>query len=228
MVSFARAKHYNSLLRETYGINSPGVYTNSYNLWPLKFVSNLYNLTSSINQNIQIKLHTFTPVTSVTSSPKSIVATGQDKKWIVVTPRGSLSCKTIIHATNAYASYLLPQLQDRITPTRGQMFAVRAKTSLDRLKKHAWQANWGFEYWFPRPEETGEDEEYKPPLVMLGGGRDTAGHKLDQFTVDDSVLNGQVRKTLKDFLPGLYNETGLFEEGKDAEMEWVRLTVIKC
>ena len=145
-----------------------------------------------------------------------------------MTPRGSLSCKTIIHATNAYASYLLPQLQDRIIPTRGQMFAVRAKTSLDRLEKHAWQANWGFEYWFPRPQETGEDEEYKPPLVMLGGGRDTAGPNLDQFTVDDSVLNGLVRKTLKDFLPNLYNETDLFEEGKDAEMEWVRLTVIKC
>jgi len=40
-------------------------------------------------------------------------------------------------------------------------------------------------------------------LVMLGGGRDTAGPNLDQFTVDDSVLNGLVRKTLKDFLPSL-------------------------
>jgi hypothetical protein len=36
-----------------------------------------------------------------------------------------------------------------------------------------------------------------------------------------------VSKTLKDFLPGLYAETGLFEEGRDAEMEWVSLVIIR-
>jgi glycine/D-amino acid oxidase-like deaminating enzyme len=133
-----------------------------------------------------------------------------------------MTCKNIIHATNAYASYLLPQFQHRVIPTRGQLFAVRAKSSLDRLKHHSWQANWGNEYWFARPEDpVGVGEEYKPPLVLLGGGRDTAGPGLDQYTMDDSVINNRVSKTLKGFLPNLYSDTGLFEKDKEAEMQWV-------
>ncbi|KAJ3560323.1 hypothetical protein NP233_g10911 [Leucocoprinus birnbaumii] len=193
---------------KTYGVNSSGLSTDGYNLWPLKFVSNLYNLSSTSNLNVKFKLHTLTPVTAVTPSD-------QDTKWVLATPRGSLSCNTVIHATNAYASYLLPQLQDRITPTRGQMFAVRAQSSLERLQRHSWVANYGNEYWFPRPEESG-----KLPLVLLGGGRDTAESGSEEYTTDDSVLNARVSETLKGFLPGLYAGTGIFKEGRDAEMQW--------
>ncbi|KAJ3560769.1 hypothetical protein NP233_g10617 [Leucocoprinus birnbaumii] len=192
---------------KTYGVNSSGLSTDGYNLWPLKFVSNLYNLSSTSNSNVKFKLHTLTPVTAVTPSD-------QDTKWVLATPRGSLSCNTVIHATNAYASYLLPQLQDRIIRTRGQMFAVRAQSSLERLQRHSWVANHGNEYWFPRPEESG-----KLPLVLLGGGRDTAEPGSEEYTMDDSVLNARVGETLKGFLPGLYAGTGMFEEGRDAEMQ---------
>ncbi|KXN84904.1 hypothetical protein AN958_11930 [Leucoagaricus sp. SymC.cos] len=205
-----------------YGINHSGVFFPSYNLWPLKFVSNLYNLSASANPRVKVKLHTLTPVTAISSSHSSSSApSNQDTRWIVSTPRGNLSCKTVLHATNAYSSFLLPQFSNRIIPTRGQMFVVRAKASLERLKRHSWDANQGYEYWFARPE--GKDKhgkEYQPPLVLLGGGRDTAGPGLDQYTMDDSVLNERVSKTLKEFLPNLYAGTGLFEEGRDAEMEW--------
>ncbi|KAF9445786.1 DAO-domain-containing protein [Macrolepiota fuliginosa MF-IS2] len=204
---------------ETYGANYSGVFFPSYNLWPLKFVSGLHNITSSTESFLKLKLHTLTPVTSIDSALPSNSAS-KHTKWIVTTPRGALTCKNIIHATNAYAPYLLPQFQDRIIPTRGQIIALRAKTSLDRLQRLSWQANLGYEYWFPRPEEKSEDGECKPPLVILGGGRDTAGPGLDQYTVDDSVLNGRVSKTLREFLPDLFACTGMFEEGREPEMEW--------
>lgn len=173
---------------------------------------------------MKLKLHTLTPVTSIDSAPLPSDSTSsrQDTKWTVTTPRGALTCKNIIHATNAYTPYLLPQLQGKIIPTRGQIIALRAKASLDRLQRHSWDANWGYEYWFPRPEERNENsEDYKPPLVILGGGRDTAGPGLDQHTVDDSVLNDRVSKTLKSFLSDLFAGTGMFEERKEPEMEWV-------
>lgn len=204
---------------QTYGANYPGVFFPSYNLWPLKFVSGLYNISSgSTKTPFKLKLHTLTPVTSV--HPSSPSPTCGLKKWTVTTPRGALTCKNVIHATNAYAPYLLPQFQDRIIPTRGQIIALRANSSLERLQRRSWQANWGYEYWFPRPEEK-DETEYKPPLVILGGGRDTAGPGLDQYTMDDSVLNERVGKTLRVFLPDLFTGTGMFEEGKEPEMEWV-------
>ncbi len=211
---------------QTYGANYPGVFFPSYNLWPLKFVSGLYNISSSSTKaSFKLKLHTLTPVTSVrlSSSP----STSEDKKWIVTTPRGALTCKNVIHATNAYASYLLPHLQERIIPTRGQIVALRAKASLERLQRRSWQANWGYEYWFSRPEER-VGKEYKPPLVILGGGRETAGPELDQYTMDDSVLNDRVGKTLREFLPDLFGGTGMFEEGGEPEMEWVSTRGLPC
>ncbi|KAJ3562520.1 hypothetical protein NP233_g9517 [Leucocoprinus birnbaumii] len=209
-----------TMLQAYAGVDAPGMYTDSYNLWPLKFVSNLYELTSA-SANLTTKLHTLTPVISITISELPATASDETDRWVATTLRGSLSCKVVIHATNAYASYLLPQLRDQIIPTRGQMFAVRAKTSLDRLERHAWQANWDYEYWFPRPEEKSTDSgEYHPPLVILGGGRDTAGPGLEQYTMDDSVLNERVSNTLKNFLPNLYAGTGMFEEVREAEMEW--------
>lgn len=102
------------------------------------------------------------------------------------------------------------------------MIALRAKSSLGRLQRHSWGANWGYEYWFPRPEEHSDNATTRePPLVLLGGGRDTAGPMQEQYTMDDSVLNEAVSKTLKRFLPDLWNGTDLFEPGREPEMEWV-------
>lgn len=59
--------------------------------------------------------------------------------------------------------------------------------------------------------------------MILGGGRDTAGPMQDQYTMDDSVLNENVSKTLKRFLPDLWAGTDMFEEGREPEMEWVSM-----
>lgn len=207
---------------QTYGVNYSGVLFPSHNLWPLKFASGLYNISSgSTNVPFKLKLHTFTPVTSVHPSSPS-PARGL-KKWILTTPRGALTCKNVIHATNAYASYLLPHFQDRIIPTRGQVVALRANSSLERLQRHSWSAIGGNEYWFPRPEEK-DGEGCKPPLVIFGGGRDEAGPGSEQYTTDDSVLNENVGKILRGFLPDLFAGTGMFEEGREPEMEWVSST----
>ncbi|EKM77231.1 hypothetical protein AGABI1DRAFT_43824 [Agaricus bisporus var. burnettii JB137-S8] len=208
-------------MMERYGVDYPGVFFPSHNLWPLKLVTLLYDSSLSRSSS-KVKLHTLTPVTSVLPSTlEGHTFPQRESKWTVETPRGSLNCNNIIHATNAYASYLLPQYQDQIIPTRGQMAALRAKSSLDRLLHHSWGANWGYEYWFPRPEEISDSVETRnPPLVLLGGGRDTAGPMQEQYTMDDSVISEKVSKTLNRFLPELWNGTDLFEEGREPEMEW--------
>lgn len=69
--------------------------------------------------------------------------TDNSSTYTVVTNRGSISCSRVVHATNAYASYLLPFLAgpDGIIPTRGQVMATRASVGSDQIKKPSWSGN---------------------------------------------------------------------------------------
>ncbi|KAJ9101219.1 hypothetical protein QFC21_003438 [Naganishia friedmannii] len=59
-------------------------------------------------------IFTHTPALSVTAS------TDFEGSWIVNTPRGSIRSRKIVHATNAYASAILPEMEGLITPTKAQ------------------------------------------------------------------------------------------------------------
>lgn len=164
--------------------------------------------------NIRVHLHTRTPVTAVDGSPGD---------WIVRTPRGTISTPIVIHATNGYASYLLPHLAglEGVVPVRGQVLALRADVSASALTSSSWLANDGFEYWFPRPVK----DEGELPIVILGGGRESTGPTFETFESDDSVLNPIVGATLRKFLPAVFPDT--YEAGGESEvlMEWVQLSL---
>jgi glycine/D-amino acid oxidase-like deaminating enzyme len=214
----------------------PAVYWRGYNLWPLKFVTHLYNVAAQFSST-SISLHTRTPVHSISASgnPK--------RRWTLATPRGSVDCSYVIHATNAYAPHLLPHLRgpDGIVPTRGQVFALRAAAGTQQLSMSGWIVHGGGdEYWFPRPVKSSKlAEDVKPPtnegqspfslqraseeehpIVILGGAREAAaGHEV--YITDDSTVNAEVGRELRDFLPGVF--PAYYEKGREPEMEWVRL-----
>lgn len=60
-------------------------------------------------------IYTHTPALSVTESSES------EASWVVNTSRGSITAGKVVHATNAYASALLPELKGMITPTKGEL-----------------------------------------------------------------------------------------------------------
>ncbi|KAF9264490.1 FAD dependent oxidoreductase [Marasmius fiardii PR-910] len=68
-----------------------------------------------------LQLYTQTPVTSV--SPVS-----SSSQWTVSTPRGSITTNIVIHATNAFAATLIPDLREYITPTRAQAHTLLPPT----------------------------------------------------------------------------------------------------
>ncbi|KAJ3986189.1 FAD dependent oxidoreductase-domain-containing protein [Lentinula detonsa] len=191
-----------------YGVHYPGARYGGHNLWPLKLVTHLYNFAKF---KMPLSLHTSTPVSTI--SPNKV---GSPHRWKVHTPRGSVSCSYVVHATNAYASHLLPHLRgpSGIVPTRGQVMAVRASVPLDQFRgRSSWDANDGFEYWFPRPVTTISEH----PLVILGGGREVES-RFEYGEIDDSKCSEIVSKVLSDFLPGLFR--GKFELGREPVMEW--------
>ncbi|KAJ7694587.1 FAD dependent oxidoreductase [Mycena rosella] len=190
-----------------YGVLYPGVEIGGFNLWPLKFVTQLYGLAKGMG-NFQLNIHTRTPATSITSSASP------SRHWAVHTPRGVLNCAYIIHATNAYASHLLPHMAGPagIIPTRGQVMALRASVSSELLTKCSWDGNEGFEYWFPRP--VSGDEK---PLVILGGGREVQPD-FEYYQADDSSVTESVGVALRKFLPAVF--PGKFAPGTEPEEEW--------
>ncbi|KAL1738511.1 FAD dependent oxidoreductase, partial [Schizophyllum fasciatum] len=214
-------------LEKTHGVSFPGVRIPAHNLWPLKFVTELYKLGS---QNLNLTLHTRTPANAVTQLAPS---TENNRRWSVETPRGAIACNYVLHATNAHASHLLPHLAGPagIVPTRGQVAALRAAVPLKDLGIASWDGNEGFEYWFPRPLR-GQDKDVGSsamdsststdnsthPLVIIGGGREAAAPTYETGVQDDSVVNEAVSRVLRDFLPEVF--LGKYEKGRQPEMEW--------
>ncbi|KAG5653822.1 hypothetical protein H0H81_010290 [Sphagnurus paluster] len=194
----------------TYGTRDPAWTHPGHNLWPLKLVTELYHLARKYNPaQFHLTLHTNTPVTAISNSSSA------DRRWSLATPRGDVQCSYVIHATNAYAGYLLPHMHGPagIVPTRGQVIALRASVPAANITTASWGANKGFEYWFPRPADASEE-----PLIILGGGRDTSGPGLETYVTDDSVVRKEVGETLRKFLPAAF--PGKYEEGREPEMEW--------
>ncbi|EPS94337.1 hypothetical protein FOMPIDRAFT_1026232 [Fomitopsis schrenkii] len=195
---------------ETYGSSHPGYLHTGYNLWPLKFVTELYKLAAA-SPALNLTLHTRTPVTAILSSSESA-----PRPWTLTTPRGQISCTRVVHATNAYVSHLLPHMRgpSGVIPVRGQVMALRAAAPLESISRHAWTGNDGFEYWFPRPFEEGQEH----PLVIIGGGRDATGPTFETYVADDSEVNEKAGSALRRFLPALF--PGKYEEGREPEWEW--------
>lgn len=187
-----------------------------HNLWPLKFVTQLYNLAAA-SPALNVSLHTRTPVTAMTRSGSANHSAKSYRHPLTLsTPRGSISCTRVIHATNAYVSHLLPHLRGPtgVIPIRGQVMALRAAAPLQSISRHAWTGNEGFEYWFPRPLEHGKEH----PLVIIGGGRDATQPDYGVYVADDSEVNVKAGNALRKFLPTLF--PGKYAEGREPEMEW--------
>ncbi|KAJ7625753.1 FAD dependent oxidoreductase [Roridomyces roridus] len=199
-------------MNATYGTYNWGIRTPGYNVWPLKFVTELFKEANSTTDKLDLRLHTQTPVTKV--SPLSLHSedkTSFPTRWALSTPRGEVHCSYVLHATNAYASHLLPHLAGSIVPVRGQVVALRASAPASALTKVSWIGGVG--YWFPRPVE--EDER---PIVIFGGARDAAGPPFEVGTTDDGSVNEAVGKVLRGFLSTLFPT--LYEEGREPEREW--------
>jgi glycine/D-amino acid oxidase-like deaminating enzyme len=81
-------------------------------LWPYKLVTFILE---RLIKDGKLNLQTKTPVTEITSS---------DGRHTLQTPRGLISTKTVILATNGYTSALLPHFADLIVPVRGEMSAL--------------------------------------------------------------------------------------------------------
>ena len=119
------------------------------NLWPAKLVVGIVRVAATLGTNVQSH-------TSVSSVQRNELG-----GCTVVTDRGNISCKYVVHATNAWASELIPELAEIIVPVRNQVIST---APAPEMWKFGMCANQGFEYFMQRPDGR----------LILGGMRNLA------------------------------------------------------
>ncbi|PWZ00174.1 DAO-domain-containing protein [Testicularia cyperi] len=178
-------------------------------LHPRRLVSLLLRLAQSkaVERDISLQIFTETPVSDAPSP--SPAAESIELK----TSRGPVRARHVVHATNGYASHLLPSLAGPkgIVPTRAQVVAVAPRQS-----KTYWgvgiSSGGGYEYGHQRPSGLKNEPS---PLFIFGGGREYAPTR-EWGVDDDSTLCPEVSAFLHPWLHTVFPS----EYGKDVKQEW--------
>jgi glycine/D-amino acid oxidase-like deaminating enzyme len=148
-------------------------------LWPYKLVTFILE---KLIKDGRINLQTNTPVTEIESS---------GGKHVLHTPRGTITSKTVILATNGYTSALLPNFADLIVPVRGEMSALHPPKGSTLIPDSygmvgaLGQSDNNDDYLVQRPFS---DVPNPGGHLMFGGGRG-AGHLPTIGVSDDSIID---------------------------------------
>ena len=132
------------------------------------------------------------------------------------TPRGALLTPHVVHATNGWASHLLPPLRAKIAPVRGSMSAQRPGRALAPSTRAGgrsfvfYRAGAGYDYLTQLPTGAGADTGE----LMFGGGftHPMQGSLPDIGIVDDSAKNFLVEAHLGGGLPFYFRKGAWGEE----------------
>ncbi|KAL2877900.1 hypothetical protein SGCOL_006850 [Colletotrichum sp. CLE4] len=113
-------------------------------LWPYKLA------VAMIRKSLEVglQLETNTPVLEVSQ------ADGDSGSWTIITNRGNITANKVIHATNGYASHLLPELDGRIIPLKGHVAAIApppAYVDLPLSTSFAFVSDDNYDYLVQRP-----------------------------------------------------------------------------
>ncbi|KAF9886876.1 hypothetical protein FE257_010999 [Aspergillus nanangensis] len=160
-------------------------------IWPYKFVTGLLaRLKQEFPQDLVIE--TNTPVMEVRRDATTTAAAAAiDLPYSVVTSRGTIKARHVIHCTNAHVGHLVPGLRGRIFPIRGQMSAQNPGQDFAcQGEQHSWTFVYerGFDYLTQLPDGGQAGTSAK---MMFGGGfaQGEAGGVADLGISTDSELS---------------------------------------
>ena len=150
-----------------------------------KFVIGMLLLAVSRGLNLQ----TETPALSIKRG---------DSGWIVKTPRGPVSSKKVILATNGYAAHLYPALQGIIVPLRGHMTAQRPGSAMPKAglsTTYTFTYTNAYEYMISRPQGS----TFAGDIVIGGGLTHAVEEGQYEFgSTDDTTMDPVIVSYLHD------------------------------
>ncbi|KAJ5899028.1 hypothetical protein N7495_003772 [Penicillium taxi] len=179
-------------------------------LWPYRFVTSLYAILLEICPVFSIECNT--PATEI-----DVTGSNPLRPFVVHTPRGKVHTTHIIHATDAFAANLLPNLTGKIFPVRGHMTAQKPGSlfpSLDGKKSWCFNHKKGFDYISQRPGSG---------MLMAGGGIvQSPEHGMDEFGIwTDDKSNYAIKAYLEGLLPTMFGPQNWGEDsGTRVQNSW--------
>ncbi len=209
-------------------------------LWPYKLVASVLERLISAFPAPAFNLQTNTPVTSLSRSSSTAPAdpSSSSSLWTLTTPRGTITARHVLLATNAYTSHLLPAFSDLIVPVRGQVAALKPTTCTTTGTQ---QAKLAHSYVFAADPDAGsaaprDDYLVQRPLhssegdgegeMIYGGGRRLArGLGVGEWRDDEvegevaAYLRGNLSPPLDLSLEEEEKEDGGEDDGGGEEME---------
>lgn len=120
-------------------------------------------------------------------------------RWEAHTSRGIIAAETVVHCTNAYAAYLLPELSKFITPRRSQVnsFVPPLSLSGEDTLKHTMALRYRVDHFF-------SVNSLNNGMVVLGGTGTRSSSDMtseDLITFDDSKYSDRLaQNSTKEFL----------------------------
>ncbi|ODN73188.1 hypothetical protein L202_07749 [Cryptococcus amylolentus CBS 6039] len=136
-------------------------------VWPYKFVHAILRI---IMSNGEVNLQSHTPVQKVSDR-------GSDGLITVSTDRGDVKAKAVVHATNRWASHLLPEFTNLIFPERCTVCAIKAPAG---LIKHTGAQHWdsivnNYHLQIPPPYNT----------IIVGGAKSALVAHPERYILSD-------------------------------------------
>jgi len=175
--------------------------------------------TPALTDTRRLFLFTQTPCTGIT--PPSAVT----PYYTVQTPRGTITAHHIIHATNGWASHLLPGLRGKIIPVRGVMSAQRPGTGLPTSaagsRAHTfYYTPPGFDYLTQLPGHEGKGNGEGGELLFGGGAAQEGRFVLSEVGVaDDSGYHLGIASHIQGALPEHFGRENWGPESVDVSRE---------
>ena len=202
--------------------------------WPYKLVTWLLERLLSEHDAAAFNLQTNTSVKHLQQCGSS---------WIVHTQRGQISVREVLLATNAYTSYLLPNMTGLIVPVRGQVCALEPPQETRQLShSYVWLKGADHQYLIQRgPEDIqmndGEKLRRSVDRSLIFGGERLAAPGGEEGISRDDEVNPMVSQALqkgldralkllpedepeRDVLRAAYEWTGIMGYSRDSS-PWV-------
>lgn len=194
----------NSLREHGVSVNAVGVTLTegAGQLWPYKLVT--FMIEKMVREG-KVNLQTNTPVLKIGDKDPS------SSRRKLRTPRGIISARYTILATNGYTSHLLPDtFTDLIVPVRHEMSALHPPQGTSRLPHSYGMVGYAAgnpdhdDYLIQRPFTHGPDGTLHGGQLMFGGGRGKATYGSLGTSNDDIIDPGSAHYLCTE-LPNMLN-----------------------
>ncbi|KAF4458110.1 hypothetical protein F53441_118 [Fusarium austroafricanum] len=171
-------------------------------LWPYRLITILQKRLLGAHKG-RFGIETNTPVHSISSQG----ATGQpEHMYLLQTPRGVIAARKIIHCTNGYSSYLLPNLTGAVYQLRGTVSVQDPGDSFPRLgHKLSWtkahKGSYDPETKTVTPGLYYAQQNVKSGEIVIGGECQEVENLL---TSDDSEVSLTAKEHISSIIPKIF------------------------